>query len=129
MTDSASFLDVNYLVFEGAAGLAVPASKGVGTSGDIQCATGYIVTGDRPIFGSPTDEMSNGKLLKEIKVPRWLNCITEVSGSFKAGERGTQSPEHRVKEHPPPSRTPMASFPKLSMWLTQEVKGQGCLFM
>jgi hypothetical protein len=75
--------------------LTLHAREGEGICGDIQCATGYIVTGDRPIFGSTTDEMSKGKLLKEIKVPSWVNCIAEVSGSLKENGRGTGSHEHR----------------------------------
>lgn len=78
-------------------GIPVTAGKAEGICGDIQCATGYIVTRDGPGLGSPTDEMSEGKLLKEMKVPSWLNCITEVSGSFKAHEEGPQSPEHRYR--------------------------------
>lgn len=78
MTNDSSFFLVNYLAFEGAVGITVTAGKGEGIGGDIQCATGYLVTGDRPIFGSATDEMSKGKLLKEIKVPSWVNHIAEV---------------------------------------------------
>lgn len=78
-------------------GIPVTAGKAEEICGDIQGATGYIVTRDGPVFGSPTDEMSEGKLLKEIKVPSWLNCIMEVSGSFKAVEGGARSSEHRYR--------------------------------
>lgn len=97
VTDGASFFAVNYQSLKVLWAFLSLQARRKRFVGDIQGATGYIVTRDGPVFGSPTDEMSEGKLLKEIKVPCWLKCIMEVSGSFKAVEGGARSSEHRYR--------------------------------